>query len=66
MRNLEERIEGLRRSDAYAQLNREQISEMIAITANLIKERKRIRVVLPRLPESRCSRHNVLVTIDVR
>ena len=52
MRNLEERFEDLRRSAACAQLNREQISEMIAITANLIEERKRIRVVLARLPES--------------
>ena len=52
MRNLEERFEGLRRSAACAQLNREQISEMIAITANLIEERKRVRVVLARLPES--------------
>ena len=33
-------------------VNRDQISEMIAITANLIEERKRIRVVLARLPES--------------
>ena len=52
MRNLEERFEDLRRSAACAQLNREQISEMIAITSNLIEERKRIRVVLARLPES--------------
>ncbi|TXI51237.1 MAG: hypothetical protein E6Q57_06370 [Mycobacterium sp.] len=52
MRNLEQRFEGLRRSAACDQLNRDQISEMIAITANLIEERKRIRVVLARLPES--------------
>jgi hypothetical protein len=52
MRNPEERFDGLRRSAACAQLNREQISELIAITANLIEERKRIRVVLARLPES--------------
>lgn len=52
VRNVEERFEGLRRSAACAQLNREQISELIAITANLVEERKRIRAVLARLPES--------------
>lgn len=47
----QERFEILRRSAACAQLNREQISELIAITANLFEERKRIRTVLDRLPE---------------
>lgn len=51
MRNIEERFEILRRSAACAQLNREQISELVAITANLVEERKRIRAVLGRLPE---------------
>lgn len=51
VRNLEERFEILRRSAACAQLNREQISELISITANLVEERKRIRAVLTRLPE---------------
>lgn len=52
MRNVDERFEGLRRSAACAHLNREQISELVAITANLVEERKRIRTVLQRLPES--------------
>ena len=34
------------------QLNREQISELVAVTVNLLEERKRIRTVLQRLPES--------------
>jgi hypothetical protein len=52
MKNMDERFEGLRRSAACAQLNREQISELVAITANLLAERRRIRAVLHRLPES--------------
>lgn len=51
VRNLEERFEILRRSAACTQLNREQISELISIAANLVEERKRIRAVLTRLPE---------------
>jgi hypothetical protein len=42
----------LRRSAACAQLSREQISELIGITATLFDERKRIRQPLERLPES--------------
>ena len=52
VRDLEERFERLRRSAACAQLNREQTSELIAITSNLIEERRRIRVALARIPES--------------
>lgn len=52
MKNVEERFESLRRTAACVQLNREQISELVAITANLLEERKRIRTVLYRLPES--------------
>lgn len=52
MRDLEAQFESLRRSAACAQLSRGQITEMVAITANLIEERKRIRAVLARLPES--------------
>ncbi|MCB1002904.1 MAG: hypothetical protein KDB35_01840 [Acidimicrobiales bacterium] len=51
MRNLEERFENLRRTAACARLNREQITELIGITAKLIEERKRIRYALDRLPE---------------
>jgi hypothetical protein len=51
VRDLEERFEILRRSAACVTLNREQISELIAITANLVEERKRIRAMLDRLPE---------------
>jgi Tfp pilus assembly protein PilO len=51
VRNMEERFEILRRSAACATLSQEQVSELIAITANLIEERKRIRAVLNRLPE---------------
>ena len=48
----EERFTALRLSAACVQLNREQISELIAITANLIEERKRIRRLLEELPDS--------------
>jgi hypothetical protein len=51
VRNLDERFEILRRSAVCAHLSREQVSELISITANLIEERKRIRAVLSRLPE---------------
>jgi hypothetical protein len=51
VRNLEERFEMLRRTAACVSLNREQVSELIAITSNLVEERKRIRAVLSRLPE---------------
>lgn len=51
VRNMEERFENLRRSAACARLNREQVSELIAITANLLEERKRILAMLARIPE---------------
>ena len=48
----EERFIGLRQSAACVQLSREQITELIGITATLFEERKRIRRVLEQLPES--------------
>ncbi len=42
----------LRQSAACAQLSREQITELLGITATLFDERKRIRQALERLPES--------------
>jgi hypothetical protein len=39
-------------SAACVQLSREQISELVAITANLFEERKRIRRLLAELPDS--------------
>jgi hypothetical protein len=42
----------MRLTAACVQLNREQITELVAITAMLIEERKRIRRVLEELPES--------------
>jgi hypothetical protein len=48
----EERFTSLRRSAACVQLNREQISELVAITATLFEERKRIRKLLHELPDS--------------
>jgi hypothetical protein len=48
----EERFVGLRRSAACVHLSREQVSELIAITANLFEERKRIRRLLAELPSS--------------
>lgn len=48
----EERFNALRQSAACAQLSREQISDLIGITATLLEERKRIRRVLQQLPES--------------
>jgi hypothetical protein len=48
----EERFVGLRQSAACVHLNREQVSELVAITANLFEERKRIRRLLADLPPS--------------
>ena len=48
----EERFVGLRQSAACVQLSREQISELIAITATLFEERKRMRRLLAELPGS--------------
>jgi hypothetical protein len=49
---VEERFEGLRRSAACAPLSREGVAELMGITAGLIEERKRIRLLLRRLPEN--------------
>jgi hypothetical protein len=49
---VEERFEGLRRSAACAPLSREGVTELLGITATLIEERKRIRLLLRRLPEN--------------
>ena len=48
----EDRFVSLRRSAACVQLTREQISELIGITATLFEERKRIRRLLDELPDS--------------
>jgi hypothetical protein len=48
---IEERFEQLRRSAACAHLSRDQVSELVAIAATLVEERRRIRFVLERLPE---------------
>ncbi len=48
---IEEQFEQLRRSAACAHLSRDQVSELIAIGATLVEERRRIRRVLERLPE---------------
>ena len=48
----EEQFEGLRRSAVCAPLSRDQMTELLAMTANLFEERKRMRRVLERLPES--------------
>ena len=48
----EDRFVGLRQSAACVQLSREQISELIAITATLFEERRRIRRLLTELPDS--------------
>lgn len=48
----EDRFVRLRQSAACVQLSREQISELIAITATLFEERKRIRRLLNELPDS--------------
>ena len=47
----DEQFRQLRLSAACAQLSRDQITELLAITANLLEERKRIRTVLERLPQ---------------
>lgn len=52
MRNVEERYEQLRRSHACAPLGRDGVTELLSITGNLIEERRRIRNVLERLPQS--------------
>ena len=52
VRDIEERFEGLRRSAACAHLSRDQVSDLVAICAELVEERKRIRRSLERLPES--------------
>lgn len=49
---VEERFESLRRSAACAPLSRDAVTELLGITATLIEERKRIRRLLRRLPES--------------
>jgi hypothetical protein len=49
---VEERFEGIRRSAAMAPLSRDAVTELLGITATLIEERKRIRLLLRRLPES--------------
>jgi hypothetical protein len=48
----EDRFTQLRLSAACASLSREAVTELLAITANLFEERKRIKRVLERLPES--------------
>lgn len=52
MRDLEERFESLRRSAACVTLSRDQISDLVAICAELVDERRRIRLILGRLPDS--------------
>ncbi len=47
----EERFTQLRMSAACAHLSRQQVTELVALTADLIEERKRIRRVLEQLPE---------------
>lgn len=48
----EDRFTSLRLSAACAALSREQVTGLLAITANLLEERKRIRRVLEQLPET--------------
>jgi hypothetical protein len=48
---IEERFEQLRRSAACAHLSRDQVSELVAIGATLVEERRRIRRVLATPPE---------------
>jgi hypothetical protein len=52
VRDVEERFEQLRRSHACAPLGRDGVTELLAIAGNLIEERRRIRAVLERLPQS--------------
>lgn len=49
---VEERFEGIRRSAAMAPLSREAVTELLGITATLVEERKRLRLLLRRLPEN--------------
>lgn len=48
----EDRFVGLRQSAACVQLSREQITELISITATLFEERKRMKRLLDELPDS--------------
>lgn len=50
--DIESRFVNLQRSAAMAPLGREAVTELLALTANLIEERKRIRRALAQLPES--------------
>jgi hypothetical protein len=49
---VEARFTSIRQSAACVQLNREQVSELVGITAALVEERTRIRRLLERLPEN--------------
>jgi hypothetical protein len=49
---VEERFEGIRRSAAMAPLSGDAVTELLGITATLVEERKRIRLLLRRLPEN--------------
>ena len=49
---VEERFEGIPRSAAMAPLSRDAVTELLGITAMLVEERKRIRLLLRRLPEN--------------
>jgi hypothetical protein len=57
---VEERFEGIRRSAAMAPLSREAVAELIGITSTLLEERKRIRLLLRRLPENFAEVRNML------
>ena len=54
----EERLIGLRQTAACVHLRREHVSELVAITANLFEERKRVRRLLEdcRRASARCTR----------
>jgi hypothetical protein len=52
VRDIEARYENLRRSHACAPLGRDGVTELLSIAGNLIEERRRVRRVLERLPES--------------
>lgn len=52
VRDVEERYEQLRRSHACAPLGRDSVTELLSIAGDLIEERRRIRKVLERLPQS--------------
>lgn len=52
VRDIEEQYERLRRSHACAPLGRDGVTELLAITGKLIEERRRVRAVLERLPQS--------------